>query len=50
MGHGKLTCKALATISQEPAPGVSLGFLPYDPAIEYAFCMECHSISGSIAC
>lgn len=47
-GHGSLITQSLVTIGQEPAPQVSLGFLPYDPAIEYSFCMNCHSISGII--
>jgi hypothetical protein len=47
-GHGTQVTQVLATISQVPAPGVSLDFLPYDPAIEYTFCMNCHSISGAI--
>ena len=47
-GHGTQVTQVLATISQVPAPGVSLDFLPYDPAVEYTFCMNCHSISGVI--
>ncbi len=47
-GHGTQVSDPLATISQEPAPHISLGFLPYDPAIAYAFCVNCHSISGVI--
>ena len=47
-GHGTQVTQVLATIGQTPAPGVSLEFLPYDPAIEYTFCTNCHSISGAI--
>jgi hypothetical protein len=47
-GYGGQVTQLLATISQTPAPGVSLEFLPYDPAIEFAFCHSCHSVSGVI--
>jgi len=47
-GHGTQVTQVLATVSQSPAPDVSLDFLPYDPAIEFTFCMNCHSISGVI--
>jgi hypothetical protein len=47
-GHRTQVTQVLATIAQTPAPGVSLAFLPYDPAIEYSFCTSCHSISGVI--
>jgi hypothetical protein len=47
-GYGGQVTQMLATVSQTPAPGISLEFLPYDPAIEFAFCHSCHSISGVI--
>ena len=39
---------SLASIAQEPAPTVSLAFLPNDPAVEFSFCRSCHSISGTV--
>jgi len=48
LGHGGQVTHALASIAQEPAPGISLGFLPYDPALEFSLCLTCHSISGTV--
>jgi hypothetical protein len=48
-GHGTQVTQLLATVSQEPSTLVSLDFLPDDPAIQFGFCMHCHSIVGSIA-
>lgn len=47
-GCGTQVTSSLASIAREPAPGVSLGYLPDDPAIEFSFCQSCHSISGSV--
>lgn len=48
-GFGRQVMSHLATISQEPAPGMSMYFLPGDPALDYAFCQTCHAISGSVS-
>jgi hypothetical protein len=47
-GYRSQVTQVLATIGQTPAPGVSFEFLPYDPSIEFAFCTNCHSISGAV--
>ena len=47
-GHGTQVTILLATIAREPAVDVSLAFLPYDPAVEFSFCQNCHAIQGSI--
>lgn len=48
-GHGTQITQLLATVAQEQSTLASLGFLPNDPAVEFSFCMHCHSIVGSIA-
>ncbi len=47
-GFGTQVTSSLASIAREPAPGISLGFLPNDPAVEFSLCQSCHSISGTV--
>lgn len=48
LGFSTQVMAHLATVSQQPTPRLSMDFLPYDPAISYAFCQTCHSISASV--
>jgi hypothetical protein len=48
LGHGSAVMLSLVTLSQLPAPGNELDFLPYDPAVEFSLCMTCHSLAGII--
>lgn len=48
MGRGTLVTASLASVTQSPAPGIRLGFLPNDPSVEFSFCQSCHSISGTV--
>lgn len=47
-GCGTQVTSSLASIAREPAPGVSFGFLPDDPAMEFSLCQSCHSLSGTV--
>lgn len=47
-GCGTQVTSSLAAIAQEPAHGISLGFLASDPAVEFSLCQSCHSVSGTV--
>jgi hypothetical protein len=47
-GCGTEVTTPFASISQAPAPGLWLGSLPNDPAVEFSLCQSCHSISGTV--
>jgi hypothetical protein len=47
-GYGCQVTSPFVSISQAPAPGLWLGSLPNDPAIEFSLCQSCHSISGTV--